>query len=258
MRLLRGAHCGEVVVCPDPEELGQRAAERFVQLVGEAVDRKGVCAVALAGGSTPKMLYKSLASEPFLTGVAWPVLHLFWGDERFVPPDHPASNYRMVKETLLSSVPLPSANIHRVPTERGEPEFVAAAYQQEIRQFFGLSRNEVPRFDVVLLGMGEDGHTASLFPETPVLEESKLLVAATYVQQLASYRVTLTFPVLNHACNVIFLVSGEAKARALRDVLRGEYRPAKLPAQRVQPTGGALTWIVDRAAASKLLDHSLP
>jgi 6-phosphogluconolactonase len=243
---------GEVVVCRDLQELSNEAAGQFVRLAKEAAQARGSFAVALSGGSTPRTLYGLLAGAPWREQVPWDKAHFFWGDERCVPPDHPASNYRLAQESLLSKVPLPARNIHRMPGEEADPQAGAARYAAELRQFFNLAAGSWPRFDLFLLGMGEDGHTASLFPGTAALGNRIDLVVALYVQELQTHRLTLTPPVLNNAANIFFLVSGPGKAKALQEVLQGEFRPAQLPAQAIRPTDGRLLWLVDRVAASYL------
>ncbi len=243
---------GEIQICRDLEEISRHAAALFVQLAGKSVADKSSFSVALAGGATPKRLYALLAAPPFRENIPWSNLHLFWGDERCVPPDHKDSNYRLVNEALLSKAPIPPENVHRMPAEKKDPQLAAIEYEQAIREFFKLSGDELPRFDLILLGLGEDGHTASLFPGTAVLDERKRLVAAPYVEKLHAHRLTLTLPALNRAANVILLVSGRAKAAILKDVLEGKYQPDKLPAQSIKPVQGKLLWIVDKAAASSL------
>lgn len=242
---------GEIELCADFADLNRRAGEHFVEISQAAMAERGRFAVALAGGSTPRGLYTALARDQFRNRIAWPNVHLFWGDERCVPPTDKDSNYRMVCEALISKVPLPSQNIHRMPAETSPPE-AAVAYEQELRFFFETSPGELPTFDLVLLGMGEDGHTASLFPHSEVLRERESLVAAQYVPKLGSYRLTLTFAVLNQSRNVMFLISGENKAAALRDVLQGPPQPESLPAQQVKPISGRLLWLIERAVAAKL------
>jgi len=232
--------------------LAQAAAEQFVTLAQEAIARRGRFSVALAGGSTPRCTYTLLGHEPFASQVDWTHVHIFWGDERCVPPDHPESNYRMARETLLDRLPIPAANVHRIPCEQA-PEQAATAYEATLRAFFTEGEtpsegNPTPRFDLVLLGMGEDGHTASLFPGTAALHEEERWVVATYVEKLGAWRVTLTPVVLNAAAHVTFLVAGERKARRLQEVLMGPYQPDRLPAQIVRPRHGRLTWLVDTEA----------
>ncbi|HEV2093196.1 MAG TPA: 6-phosphogluconolactonase [Rubrobacter sp.] len=229
-----------------PEGLAEAAARAFVERAAEAVAERGRFAVALAGGSTPKATYEVLARDH--TGdVDWPNVHAFFGDERTVPPDHEDSNFRMALEALLDRVPVGS--VHRM---RGElpPDEAAAAYEEELKEFFG----EVPPvLDLVMLGIGADGHTASLFPETPALEATDRLVVANPVPKLDTTRLTLTVPVLNAARSVNFLVAGEGKAEALQEILEGGADPRRYPAKLVRPPGGP-TWMVDRAAARCLHD----
>ncbi|MEE9172505.1 MAG: 6-phosphogluconolactonase [candidate division NC10 bacterium] len=242
----------EILVCRDLEDVSHRAAELFIRLANEAASSTGRFAVALSGGSTPRALFTLLATDPFKQRVPWPKVHLFWGDERCVPPDHPESNYRMARDTLLDQAPISAQNIHRMPAEDEDCARAAAAYEQTLRAFFEGVAGELPCFDLILLGMGEDGHTASLFPGTAALAETERLVAPTYVEKLGTYRLTLTAPVINHAAHVAFLVAGESKASVLREVLEGERDPQRLPSQLIQPSRGRLVFIVDRAAAKEL------
>ncbi len=242
----------DIFVCRDPEEVSQRAADLFVRLADEAVSSTGRFAVALSGGSTPRVLYALLATNEFRRRVPWSRVHLFWGDERCVPPDHPESNYHMAREVLLDKAPIPVRNIHRMPAEQEDHLRAAAAYEQMLRAFFELTAGELPSFDLILLGMGEDGHTASLFPGTTALAENERLVASNYVEKLGTYRLTLTVPVINHAANVVFLVSGKSKASMLKEVLEGEHQPQHLPSQLIRPVEGKLVFIVDREAGKEL------
>ena len=246
----------QVVVQPSLEALSREAAARFQRLAGQSIASAGRFSVALSGGSTPRALYRLLAEPPFRGAIDWARVHIFWGDERFVPPNHPDSNYRAALEALVSRVPIPTENVHRIPTKVTDPKTAAAQYEETLRRFFAPPEGEVPRFDLVLLGLGPDGHTASLFPGSPALDEDSRLVVATYVSKLAAWRLTLTPPVLRGARHVIFLVSGPDKAAVLRDVLEGPHDPHRLPAQLVRPQDGDLTWLVDDAAAS-LLSASL-
>jgi len=246
----------EVRVHPDAASLAQAAAEHFATLAAEAIADRGRFAVALAGGSTPRATYALLATDAFAARVDWPRVHVFWGDARCVPPDHPDSNYRMARETLLDHVPLPAGNVHRIPCER-EPEQAAAAYERTLRAFFARHpEGPIPRFDLVLLGMGNDGHIASLFPGTAALHEQTRWVMAHYVDKLRAWRLTLTPIAINAAANVIFIVSGAGKAERLRQVLAGPYQPDLLPAQIVRPDSGRLLWLVDAAAAVHLREGS--
>ena len=240
----------EVRVVKGIGEIAREAAEEFSRRAEESVVGRGSFSVALSGGSTPRSLYVLLADpgEPYRARIPWDRIHFFWGDERQVPPDHPDSNYRMARVSLLSKVPLPPEHIHRIRTEWPDADEAAAEYEREIRSFFRLKRGERPRFDIILLGMGTDGHTASLFPGTDVLHEKERLVSAVRVEKLRSWRISLTLPVLNHAASVIFLVSGAGKAGTLESVLYGPYRPDILPAQLIRPVSGHLLWLVDRPA----------
>ncbi len=212
--------------------------------------------IALSGGSTPRGLHELLAGDPAIRDrLPWRHLHFFWGDERHVPPDNPESNYRMAYESLFTLAPVPKENIHRVPAEEPDVALAAEKYERELRTFFGLGIGQLPRFDCILLGMGSDGHTASLFPHTEALHESNRLVVANWVDKFKADRITLTVPVLNHADLVVFLVSGHEKAEALKEVLQGDRQPHRFPAQLIRPDPGNLLWIVDRAAA-RLLKNS--
>ena len=192
-----------------------------------------------------------LASPDFRDPIDWSRVHLFWGDERCVPPDHPDSNFRMVREALLTKIQIPNKNIHRMLGER-EPAEAAAAYEAELKEFFGAERGGWPRFDLIFLGLGEDGHTASLFPGTAALEENEHPVAVVYVERLHSYRLTLTLPVINAAAQVTFLVSGASKAMIVREILVSDSASSNYPAARVRPTEGRLTWLIDTDAAKEL------
>ena len=242
-----------IQIVANADALYQAAAAEFVRQAGAAVEAKGACTVALSGGSTPKGLYGLLADDPTWRGqVPWDQLHVFWGDERHVPPDHPDSNYRMAHEAMLSKVPIPPANVHRIKSEHPDARQAAEDYEQTLRAFFHLTAGQFPRFDVVFLGLGPEAHTASLFPGTKVLHETARLVVATWVGKFYTDRITMTPPVLNHAAGVIFLVSGGDKALALKAVLEGPDAPEQLPAQLIRPSHGRLLWLADRAAAGLL------
>ncbi len=238
----------EVVVVPDAAALARKAAERFVELAVEAVDSLGRFSVVLSGGSTPGALYRRLSEEPYRELIPWNAVHLFWGDERCVPPDDPGSNYRLAYETLIAHVPIPPENVHRVRGEL-EPESAARAYTRELQDFFCGPRT---RFDLVLLGLGSDGHTASLFPDSRALEETERLttVVVAHYQDRPACRVTLTLPAINTARQIWFLVTGSAKADIVQSVLEGS--AGRLPAQRIRATAGQLTWLLDAAAATNL------
>ena len=237
----------EVRVHPDAAALSQAAADEVRRAALAAVGARDRCAIALSGGSTPKAVYSTLAAKG-PAGFPWDRVHLFLGDERAVLADHAESNFRMVNEALLARVPIPADCVHRIRTELGAPR-AAAEYEAEIRRVFGSAPGAFPRFDLVLLGLGTDGHTASLFPGSAGLEERSALVCANWVERLQAPRITLTFPVLNAAREVLFLVSGEEKSAVLRSVLRGNPSGRTYPAQLVRPAEGRLIWMVDEAAA---------
>ncbi len=234
-----------------PQDLFQAAAEEVIRAATDAVAQRGHFSIALSGGSTPKNLYTLIAANASAS-LPWDQMFFFWGDERHVSPDDPESNYRMTKESLLSKAPIPAANIFRVPAENSDVSAAAEAYEQTIRKFFALKPGEFPRFDLILLGMGPDGHTASLFPETEGLREKSRLVVANWVEKLKTSRITFTLPVINAARCVAFLVSGIDKAPALHEVFEGNAPGEKYPSKLVRPSDGKLIWFVDRAAASEL------
>ena len=239
---------------PDYGTLIQAAAEEAVRLGTQAIEENGIFTVALSGGSTPRPLYGLLATGRYARSIDWSHVHLFWGDERCIPPDDPRSNYRLVREALSDAVPMPPSNIHRIRGEE-DPKVAAGAYEQELRTFFGCNGVDGPPrvgFDLVLLGMGEDGHTASLFPGLPAVTEQVRWVMAQFVEVVSMWRITLTPVVINAAKNVIFIVSGHEKANRLRDVLEGPFQPERLPAQMIKPARGRLLWLVDEAAAGRL------
>jgi 6-phosphogluconolactonase len=241
----------EIRVFPDREQLFAAAAQQFADLAHDAIQQLGRFTVALSGGSTPQALYELLAQQ-FSTSIPWQNVFFFWGDERHVPPDHPESNYRMAHEAMLSKLPLPPENIFRIRGEEPNTDAAAEQYEQTLRRFFQLQRDEWPRFDLIHLGLGPDAHTASLFPGTAVLKERSRLVAANWVAKLRTYRLTLTLTVLNHARCVTFLVAGAEKAQPLHQVLEGQGSPDDYPAKLVSPSDGELVWMVDREAASML------
>jgi 6-phosphogluconolactonase len=240
----------EIVVVDTPAALAERAAEALVTAAAEAIAARGRFTVALSGGATPRDTYRRLAEAPFRERMAWDRVWVFFGDERGVPPDHRESNYGMARAALLSRVPVPEAQVFRIHGEAEDPEAAAADYARAIGETLGLRRGELPRFDLVLLGLGIDGHTASLFPGSPVLREVFRPVAAVHAAAAAvPERLTLTPPVLNAAAMVVFLVAGPEKAKAVKAVLHDQ---APLPAAMIRPADGRLLWILDRAAASLL------
>jgi 6-phosphogluconolactonase len=241
----------EVRVAPDELGLARLAAEEVVLRSRAAARDRGWFTWVLAGGTTPRRLYAVLADprQPWRGRMPWAATHVFFGDERHVPPDAPESNYRMAQETLLRHVPIPDRQVHRISAEGVDAETVAADYEAELRGYFGLAAGALPRFDLVLLGVGADGHTASLFPGSPALLERCRLVAAPWVEHLRARRVTLTLPVLEAAAAVVFLVAGAEKAARVAEALDPT---GASPAARVRPTSGALLWLLDAAAAACL------
>lgn len=230
--------------------LAQAAAAYATACYRAAIDDHDYFAVALSGGSTPRALFELLAAPENAQHIGWSKVHVFWGDERTVPPDHPDSNYQMAQQALLDQVALPSSNVHRIAGEL-EPALAAAEYEQTLRSFFA-TRAGKNRFDLILLGMGDDGHTASLFPDTAALDETERLVVANYVPKLDTWRITLTASIINQAAHVAFMVAGAGKADTLKRVLHGPRQPHELPSQLIQPVDGELVWLVDKAAAAQL------
>lgn len=239
----------------DPTALAHAAAERFAGFAERAVGLAGRFTVALAGASTPRGLYATLADEPSRSRIPWSRTHVFWGDERCVPPDHVESNYRMAAEVLLRRVPIPPEHVHRMRGEDPDTDRAAADYERVLKVAFQLQAGTLPRFDLILLGLGTDGHITSLFPGSPALREASRLVVAPYVER-RGYRLTLTLPVINEASVILFLVSGRDKAETLRTALNATTPEARLPAQNVFPRDGRVIWLVDRNAAA-LLKHSV-
>jgi 6-phosphogluconolactonase len=238
---------------PDAEAVSRGAAEEFVRCAREAIGAQGRFTVTLSGGSTPRRMFEMLAEPPFRDQVDWSKTHSFWGDERSVSPDHRDSNYRMANEAMLSRLPIPSGQVHRIEAERQDRDAAAREYQAIIAKTFAVDPNGAPpAFDLVLLGMGPDGHTASLFPHTAALAESKRWVVVNFVPKFNTDRVTLTVPILNKAREVLFLVAGADKAGPLAEMLEGPPDPERLPSQLIKPTAGALLWFVDRLAVAKL------
>lgn len=239
----------EIKVLPDSAALNLAAAQEFQTAAEQAIAQRGRFSVALSGGNTPRSVY-SLLAQQYKTSLPWDKTHIFFGDERCVPPDHPDSNYRMANEALLSHVAIPPENVHRICAELA-PEAAAKDYENQLRSFFQLNNNTWPRFDLIMLGLGQDGHTASLFPGSSALKESSRLVAPTWVEKKKIFRITLTYPVVNNAAEVEFLVSGSGKAQILKDVFNPS-GAAAFPAQLIKPINGRLLWLLDHAAASLL------
>ena len=239
-------------VLEDLPALAEAAAEEIARRAEDAIASRGRFTIALSGGSTPKPAYARLAEDPYRDRIDWKRAHVFWGDDRHVAPDHPDSNFGMAHDALLSKVPLPPDNIHRMRAEKPDAARAAEEYAWTLRSAFNLDEGQWPRFDVVLMGIGEDAHTASLFPGSDAVRERSQLVIAPWVGSLGTWRITLTLPVFNHAACALVLVSGGEKAEALRNVLEGDLQPDRFPAQAVRPESGDLVWLVDRAAARLL------
>ena len=238
-------------VWPTVAEMALASARMFAQVVEQAVTKRGVARVAISGGTTPQTTFKLLAATPFAETIPWDRLQLFWVDERCVAPEHPESNYGVCRELLLSKVPIPAANVFRMEGEL-EPEVAASRYESTLRNAMKLEGAETPAFDLVTLGMGPDGHTASLFPHTEGLNEMGRLVIANHVPQKEVWRISLTWPVINHAAEVAFEVEGPSKTDVLAEVLTGPRDPERLPSQLIRPANGRLLFLLDEAAAAKL------
>ena len=240
---------GQLVVAADASELTENAARAFAERAARAIGERGMFCVALSGGNTPRPVYERLAASPYRDDVDWSRVQIFFSDERFVPLDSPESNYHMAHGALLSRVPIPERFVHAVATVDISPEEAASLYEEGIRRVFEASSTEVPPFDLILLGMGADGHTASLFPDTEALNVTERLVTPNFVPKLDTWRMSFTYPLINAAHCVMFLIQGADKADRLAQVMRGD---AELPAARVQPNHGELLWMVDEAAAGRV------
>ena len=239
----------EMEVARDLETLNAIAVGHVTRLIHSQVNIKDKVSLVLSGGTTPRRLYESLATPASGKPIPWERVHLFWGDERCVPPDHAESNYRMARESLIDHIPIPSENIHRMHAEESDPNQAAEIYEHTLREFFGATKPEWPHFDLVLLGVGADGHTASLFPDSPVLDEKKRWVAATYVEALKVMRLTLTLPVFNHAAQVLFLVAGKEKSSVMKEAGSSDPSQKKFPYQRIHPPRGKVIYLMDQNAA---------
>ncbi|HEX6796147.1 MAG TPA: 6-phosphogluconolactonase [Ktedonobacterales bacterium] len=248
-----------LVISDDLASVARDGAELFVRLAQAAAPR-GRFSVALSGGNTPREMHALLTRPPYISQVDWAIVQFYWGDDRCVNPDDPQSNYHMARETLLDALPISPSQVHRIHTEERDPATAAALYAEELRQDFRLAPSDgrppdaptLPRFDLVYLGMGDDGHTLSLFPHTSALGENDRLVVANEVPKLGINRITLTAPVVNNAAAAAFLIAGPDKAAALAAVLQGPRDPDEYPSQLIHPTNGELYWYVDRAAAAQL------
>jgi len=246
----------ELVVLTDTAALAEEAARRFVARSVESVATRGRFRVALSGGTTPRRVFELLATSPFQQRVGWSKVDVFWGDERYVPSDDCESNYRMAAEALLNHIATPGVRVYRVPTEIAHATSAAERYEADVRSCFGEPAS-VPRFDLIYLGIGPDGHTASLFPHSPLLRENNRLVAADHVSKLNMWRISMTPNLLNQGHTVAFLVEGDAKAEVLRQIIAGPHDPELLPAQVIAPEG-ELLWLTDRAAARQVVDAKKP
>jgi 6-phosphogluconolactonase len=242
----------QVQILPDLEAISHQAARLFIKISKNSFLQKEKFVVALSGGSTPEKLYRLIGSPPYRDKMDWDRVHLFWVDERCVPKEHEASNFKLVFDALLSSVPIPKKNIHPMRTEEG-PEQGAREYEEDLRAFFG--RSSPPMFDLILLGVGEDGHTASLFPGSDSLRERSRLVVPVFLGEPRKDRITLTLPVLNQARHILFLVAGHSKAEMVRAILGKEAHRAHFPAGLVHPANGQVIWLIDEEAASKMKDR---
>lgn len=239
-------------IFPHVAAIAQKAAALYVDAAQHAVKERGIFRVAMAGGSTPKTLYALLVSEPFRSQLPFDKMQLFFGDDRHVPPDHPDSNYRMVSENFTSKTPIKPEQVFRMKTELRDTEKAAVEYEQTLKTQFALKPGELPRFDLMMLGMGNEGHTLSLFPGTTALRDNGRLVVRTWVGKLYTERITCTAPVANNSAAVLFMIAGADKALALKAVLEGPYEPDQLPTQYIKPANGKLTFLVDSAAGGML------
>ncbi len=243
----------DIRILADSAAITRRAADEFVKAASEAVAKNGVFNVAFAGGSTPKSLYALLADDPaYRAKITWDKVRVFFGDERHAPPDSPESNFRMASEALFSKGLLKPEQIARIKGEYPDTEKAALEYEQVLRAYFQLKAGEYPSFDLVLLGMGDEGHTLSLFPGTKALHAPGRIVVRNWVGKFYTERITLTAEAVNHASSVMFLITRADKAPALKAVLEGPYEPEQLPAQLIQPASGSTLWLIDRDAAKML------
>lgn len=241
-----------MIVCEAPDDVARAGAARVTTWLSVAMSARKRATLALAGGRTPEALYRLLAEPPHRENIDWGRVEIFWGDERCVPSDHPDSNYRMVREALLARIAIPDANIHRMRGEAADPAAAAREYEQVLRRACRVEADTLPRLDACLLGLGSDGHTASLFPGAAAIRETQRWVVAARIEKLGAWRLTVTPPVINNARHILFLVTGAEKAEAVRAALEGPVDPDRLPAQIVRPARGRVEWLLDRAAAGRL------
>ena len=232
----------------DIAELSEFAAKQIISVGKKAIKKNDRFTLVLAGGTTPKTLYQLLKTDEYKNQLDWEKVIFFLGDERDVSPMSDQSNFRMINENLFKALQTPKPNILRWNTEIIKADEVAENYEKTIKRFFGLKNGEFPKFDMILLGMGDDGHTASLFPATSALHEEKRIAVNNWVEKYDANRLTMTYPAINNAGNILFLVSGEEKAEALKEVLKGAANAEKFPSQKIKPVKGKITWLVDEAA----------
>jgi len=244
----------QIAIYDDKHTISQHAADYIMRIAQESIDLHGRFTFALTGGTTPGEVYSLLGSEPIRSRIDWQLVHIFWGDERCVPHNNPESNFYLAQEVLLNNVAIPKSQIHPVPAGQIDRDAASQTYAVEMQHVFGT--NGIPSFDLIHLGMGPEGHTASLFPHQASLHEKHRLVIPVSVPKPPPDRLTFTPPLLNAAKNVLFLVAGSEKADALHAVLEGEYQPDEYPAQIVRPTNGEVVWMLDKAAAQKLHVHN--
>jgi 6-phosphogluconolactonase len=241
----------EIIVCQNQEDIFKRAADLFVKLANERIDSQGRFSVALSGGSTPRGMFALLASDDYRSRVDWSKVHLFWGDERSVAPDHKDSNYRMANEAMISKVPVPPENVNRMQAEESDIDAAAAKYETLLKQHFNLKEGQWPQFDLLLLGMGDDGHTASLFPGTKALAEKDRIVVSNWVEKFNTNRMTMTAPAINNSRVILFMAAGEGKRGPLKEVLSGKRNTDLYPSQLIEATDGKVIWMVDEAAVGE-------
>lgn len=242
----------ERTIVSDLDDMSVRGANHVAEIIERAVKERKKCMIALSGGNTPRKLYERLASEEFVSRIPWESTYWFFGDERHVPPDHDDSNYKMASDSLLSNVPIPTGNIHRIMTEKPDPPTIAASYELTLMKVFNLAPGELPVFDLMFLGVGADGHVASLFPHSDALQVTARMATANKIPETENWRITMTFPVINEAKQLLFLVAGEDKAEALRQVLEGPSNPEEFPAQLIRQKRGFQLWLIEKSAAALL------
>jgi 6-phosphogluconolactonase len=239
-----------IAIYPDIDTLSHDATQHIVRIANESIATYGHFTMALSGGTTPRKTYELLGSEPYSRQINWTLVHIFWGDERSVPPESPDSNYRMAHEILLSKIPVPAVQVHRMLANEPDRDVASQEYVEDMQRVFAT--DDIPSFDLIQLGMGPEGHTASLFPHQEALHEERRLVMPVSVPKPPPDRLTFTPPLLNAARNILFLVTGSDKADALHAVLEGPYQPDEYPTQIVRPPNGEVVWMVDTAAAQNI------